>query len=279
MFLIVLALLPAIALAVWIYRQDKIEREPRKLLWKIFFLGVLSVIPTIILELILGDVVGLFFEETSVAYIVLDNFICVAVVEEYWKMKAAKKAAWKDPAFNYKFDAIVYCVTSALGFAAIENVIYVMDGGLDTAISRMLLSVPSHAIDGVIMGYFFGMAKEADLKGDKKRRKQCLRRSVFVPAIEHGIYDTSLSLDSDWLMLFFLLFVIVIDIWAYRFVKKQARQDRELVHREAEPVQMGTEFAQSGAGYVQQSTEYVQLGTGYVQQSAEPMQQSTEIVS
>ena len=38
------------------------------------------------------------------------------------------------------------------------------------------------------------------------------------------------------------LFVIVIDIWAYRFVKKQARQDRELVHREAEPVQMGTEI-------------------------------------
>ena len=113
-------------------------------------------------------------------------------------------------------------------------------------------------IDGVIMGYFFGMAKEADLKGDKKRRKQCLRRSVLVSAIEHGIYDTSLSLDSDWLMLFFLLFVIVIDIWAYRFVKKQARQDRELVHREAEPVQMGTEF---------------------VQQSAEPMQQNTEIVS
>lgn len=257
MFLIVLALLPAIALVAWIYRQDKVEKEPGKLLWKIFFLGVLSVIPTIILELILGDVVGLFFEETSVAYIVLDNFICVAVVEEYWKMKAAKKASWKDPAFNYKFDAIVYCVTSALGFAAIENVIYVMDGGMDTAITRMLLSVPSHAIDGVIMGYFFGMAKEADLVGDKKRCKRCLRQAVLIPAIEHGIYDTSLSLDSDWLMLFFLLFVIVIDIWAYRFVKKQARQDRELVHREAEPVQMGTEFAQSGAGYVQQSTEIV----------------------
>ncbi len=229
MFLIVLALLPAIALVVWIYRQDKVEKEPGKLLWKIFFLGVLSVIPTIILELILGDVVGLFFEETSVAYIVLDNFICVAVVEEYWKMKAAKKASWKDPAFNYKFDAIVYCVTSALGFAAIENVIYVMDGGMDTAITRMLLSVPSHAIDGVIMGYFFGMAKEADLVGDKKRCKRCLRQAVLIPAIEHGIYDTSLSLGSDWLMLFFLVFVIAVDIWAYRFVKKQAKQDKELV--------------------------------------------------
>lgn len=228
MFLIVLALLPAIALAVWIYRQDKIEREPRKLLWKIFFLGVLSVIPTIILELILGDVVGLFFEETSVAYIVLDNFICVAVVEEYWKMKAAKKAAWKDPAFNYKFDAIVYCVTSALGFAAIENVIYVMDGGLDTAISRMLLSVPSHAIDGVIMGYFFGVAKEAELAGNKKRRKRYLKLSVFMPMIEHGVYDSALSLDADWIFVFFFLFVIAVDIWACKFVKKQSRQDRKL---------------------------------------------------
>ena len=229
MFLIVWALLPAIALVAWIYRQDKVEKEPGKLLWKIFFLGVLSVIPTIILELILGDVVGLFFEETSAAYIVLDNFICVAVIEEYWKMKAAKKASWKDPAFNYKFDAIVYCVTSALGFAAIENVIYVLDGGMDTAITRMLLSVPSHAIDGVIMGYFFGMAKEADLVGDKKRCKRCLRQAVLIPAIEHGIYDTSLSLGSDWLMLFFLVFVIAVDIWAYRFVKKQAKQDKELV--------------------------------------------------
>lgn len=229
MFLIVLALLPAIALVVWIYRQDKVEKEPAKLLWKIFFLGVLSVIPTIILELILGDVVGIFFDEGSLAYIVLDNFVCVAAVEEYWKMKAAKKAAWKDPAFNYKFDAIVYCVTSALGFAAIENVIYVMDGGLDTAVTRMLLSVPSHAIDGVIMGYFFGMAKEADLVGDKKRCKRCLRQAVLIPAIEHGIYDTSLSLDSDWLMLFFLVFVIAVDVWAYRFVKKQAKLDKELV--------------------------------------------------
>ena len=40
MFLIGLALLPAIALVVWIYRQDKVEKEPRGLLWKIFLFGV-----------------------------------------------------------------------------------------------------------------------------------------------------------------------------------------------------------------------------------------------
>ena len=159
MFLIGLALLPAVALVVWIYRQDKVEKEPKGLLWKIFLFGVLSVIPAMILEIILEEIFLVFVEENTLCYVILDNFIGVALIEELCKMKAAKWAAWKHPAFNYKFDAIVYCVTSALGFAAIENVIYCLDGDLGTAVTRALLSVPSHAIDGMIMGYFFGVAK------------------------------------------------------------------------------------------------------------------------
>ena len=215
MFLTGLALLPAIALVVWIYRQDKVEKEPGGLLWKIFLFGVLSVIPV-------------FMDADTLCYVILDNFIGVALIEELCKMKAAKWAAWKHPAFNYKFDAIVYCVTSALGFAAIENVLYCLEGDIGTAVTRALLSVPSHAIDGVIMGYFFGVAKEAELAGDKKRRKRYLKLSVFMPMIEHGIYDSALSLDADWIFVFFFLFVIVVDVWAYKFVKKQSGQDREL---------------------------------------------------
>ena len=216
MFLTGLALLPAIALVVWIYRQDKVEKEPGGLLWKIFLFGVLSVIFLV------------FMDADTLCYVILDNFIGVALIEELCKMKAAKWAAWKHPAFNYKFDAIVYCVTSALGFAAIENVLYCLEGDIGTAVTRALLSVPSHAIDGVIMGYFFGVAKEAELAGDKKRRKRYLKLSVFMPMIEHGIYDSALSLDADWIFVFFFLFVIVVDVWAYKFVKKQSGQDREL---------------------------------------------------
>lgn len=147
MFLTGLALLPAIALVVWIYRQDKVEKEPRGLLWKIFLFGVLSVIPAMILEIILDEVFlvfMVFMDADTLCYVILDNFIGVALIEELCKMKAAKWAAWKHPAFNYKFDAIVYCVTSALGFAAIENVLYCLDGDMGTAVTRALLSVPSH---------------------------------------------------------------------------------------------------------------------------------------
>ncbi len=228
MFLIALALLPAIALVVWIYRQDRVEKEPKGLLWKVFLFGVLSVIPAMILEILLEEVFLVFVDEDTLCYVILDNFIGVAMIEELCKMKAAKRAAWKHPAFNYKFDAIVYCVTSALGFAAIENVMYCMDADIETAVTRALLSVPSHAIDGMIMGYFFGVAKEAELVGNRRRRKRYLRLSVFMPMIEHGIYDTALSLDSDWILLFFFLFVIAVDIWAVKFVKKQSKEDRKL---------------------------------------------------
>ena len=228
MFLIALALLPAIALVVWIYRQDRVEKEPKGLLWKVFLFGVLSVIPAMILEILLEEVFLVFVDENTLCYVILDNFIGVAMIGELCKMKAAKRAAWKHPAFNYKFDAIVYCVTSALGFAAIENVMYCMDADIETAVTRALLSVPSHAIDGVIMGYFFGVAKEAELVGNRRRRKRYLRLSVFMPMIEHGIYDTALSLDSDWILLFFFLFVIAVDIWAVKFVKKQSKEDRKL---------------------------------------------------
>ena len=72
-----LALLPAIALVVWIYRQDKVEKEPRGLLWKIFLFGVLSVIPAMILEIILDEVFLVFVDADTLCYVILDNFIGV----------------------------------------------------------------------------------------------------------------------------------------------------------------------------------------------------------
>ena len=68
MFLTGLALLPAIALVVWIYRQDKVEKEPRGLLWKIFLFGVLSVIPAMILEIILDEVFLVFVDADTLCY-------------------------------------------------------------------------------------------------------------------------------------------------------------------------------------------------------------------
>ena len=178
MLLAGLALLPTIVLVAWIYRQDKVEKEPKGLLWKIFLFGVLSVIPAMILEIIFEEILLVFVEGYTLYYVILENFIGVALIEELCKRKAAKMAVWKHPAFNYKFDAIVYCVTSALGLATIENILYEMDADISTALTRAVLSVPSHAIDGVIMGYFLGEAKAAELQENRARKKHYLRLSI-----------------------------------------------------------------------------------------------------
>lgn len=228
--LVFLAVLPALVLVVWIYKKDKVEREPIGLLLKIFLFGVISVVPAVALELLFEVVLEEFIpDESALAYVIIDNFLGVALIEEFCKLKAAKLAAWKHPAFNYKFDAIVYCVTAALGFAAIENVFYVLEGGVATAAMRALLSIPCHAVAGIIMGYFFGVAKEAESYGDRRRRRRYLRLGVLMPTLEHGIYDSALSLDYDWIFIVLIVFVVIVDIWAICFVKKQSAADREIV--------------------------------------------------
>lgn len=61
--------------------------------------------------------------------------------------------------FNEPFDGITYAVMVAMGFATLENVFYVRDGGLEVALLRMLTAVPAHATFAVAMGYFVGLAK------------------------------------------------------------------------------------------------------------------------
>ena len=84
-------------------------------------------------------------------------------MEEGGKYFVLKHKTWRHPAFNYTFDAVVYAVTAALGFAVAENILYVMDGGVGVALLRAAVAVPGHAFDGVFMGYYYGIAKTAQL--------------------------------------------------------------------------------------------------------------------
>lgn len=228
MGLLFIALFPPLILLYYIYRRDKIEKEPKRLVLKVFVLGILSTIPILIGEICAEGVLDFFLEDqTAYLYIFLDNILCVGLIEEYFKYRAAK-SIWKNPEFNFMYDAIVYTVTAALGFAAIENVLYVLEEGFSVGIMRALLSIPGHATDGVFMGLFFGAAKYSELHNDKKGKKTNLRKAIWVPTILHGIYDALLSMDDDMSYLVFLLFVVIVDIVAIRKVKKMSREDHPL---------------------------------------------------
>ena len=174
--IILIAVLPAVAMMIFIYLQDNHEREPIGLLLKIFGLGILSAIPAIALEALAELVLGVTFGGVGeITYHAISAFFGVAIIEESVKFLAAYLVTWRNKHFNYKFDGIVYCLFGSMGFAAIENVIYLLSGTSGTlkgvltlGIQRSLLAIPAHAMCAIFMGYYYGNAKFLKSYGDRR---------------------------------------------------------------------------------------------------------------
>jgi RsiW-degrading membrane proteinase PrsW (M82 family) len=223
--LILAALLPAIILLVRVYRLDTIEKEPASLLWRLVAFGALSGIAAMAIEWALMWVLDQFFTKGTLLYLVLENFVVVACTEELCKRWPVKRFAWNSPAFDYRFDAVVYCVFSALGFAALENVLYVAQYGFSTAVTRALLSVPGHFFFAVYMGLYLGEAKLAERLGEPARFDRFMSASLLVPILLHGFWDFLLSFESWPTTIVFYVFVIVFFLTANHRLTVASRTD------------------------------------------------------
>ena len=233
-FLLLAALVPAAFLMVQVYRLDRIEKEPAGLLLKLALFGALSGLAAGAIEGALTRVLDVTLGGSTLR-LVLENFLAVALVEEACKRWVVLKFAWNHPAFDYRFGAVVYCVFSALGFAALENILYVAEYGFAVAVSRALLSVPGHCFFAVYMGIYLGQAKMAEramqryyIELPDETPGQYLRASLLVPTLLHGFWDFSLSVGG-WLMtILFYLFVLAFFIDAYRKLRFAAGSDEQL---------------------------------------------------
>ena len=233
-FLLLAALVPAAFLMVQVYRLDRIEKEPAGLLLKLVLFGALSGLAAGAIEGALTRVLDVTLGG-GMLRLMLENFLAVALVEEACKRWVVLKFAWNHPAFDYRFDAVVYCVFSALGFAALENILYVAEYGFAVAVSRALLSVPGHCFFAVYMGIYLGQAKMAEramqryyIELPDETPGQYLRASLLVPALLHGFWDFSLSVGGGLMTVLFYLFVLAFFIDAYRKLRFAAGSDEQL---------------------------------------------------
>ena len=233
-FLLLAALVPAAFLMVQVYRLDRIEKEPAGLLLKLVLFGALSGVVAGAIEGALTRVLDVTLGG-GMLRLVLENFLAVALVEEACKRWVVLKFAWNHPAFDYRFDAVVYCVFSALGFAALENILYVAEDGFAVAVSRALLSVPGHCFFAVYMGIYLGQAKMAKramqwyyIELPDESPGQYLRASLLVPTLLHGFWDFSLSVGGGLMTVLFYLFVLAFFIDAYRKLRFAAGSDEQL---------------------------------------------------
>lgn len=155
--LLALAIAPGLCIALYIYLKDKHEREPVGLLIKSFFFGMLSVVVTLMIDIPLEKYLNI--DKQDLAQEAVYAFLIVALVEEASKYLFVRGVLFRNPNFNEPFDGIVYSVMVSMGFATLENIMYVVDGGYGVAIMRMFTAVPAHAAFAVLMGYYLGLSK------------------------------------------------------------------------------------------------------------------------
>lgn len=202
--LIVVALTPCIAFALAIYFADRYDKEPLKYLLLVFFLGCVMTLPALVLERVLL----MLNSWTGIAGIFYKSFVVIAIVEESLKWIIVYKVVYKKPFFDEPLDGIIYSAFVALGFASIENVIYVVfrySHVPDIALYRAVISVPAHCLYAITMGYYLGLSKFS-----KKRTKLLLSKSFFMPIIYHGFFDFILMGKFKPFKLYFFAYLLLL---------------------------------------------------------------------
>jgi len=177
---------------IYIYIKDKYEREPIGLLLKNFGLGASA---SVLITLLIGAFGNFFLPVTNPESVVqqfIKAFVVVALVEEFSKYVIVRYYAQRNKEFDEPFDGIVYAVMVSMGFAALENIMYVFQYGMSNGILRAFTAVPAHAAFGILMGYFMGKAKFAKAKKDKIRLNLT---GLFAATLFHGAYDFFLFIN------------------------------------------------------------------------------------
>ena len=214
MAILLASLAPVLIILFYIYFRDKYDKEPLGLLLKALLMGIVIIVPVIFIERLLMNLIP---QSSKVAAAAYHAFVVAGSTEELFKFLVLYLLVWKSPSFDEKFDGIVYAVFVSLGFAGVENVLYVMDGGMQTALTRALTAVPAHAIFGITMGYYLGIARiYKELKGPY------LARALLVPILLHGIYDFILMVEVGWLLLLFIPYVIILYIMGMKKMKEHS---------------------------------------------------------
>jgi protease PrsW len=231
MSLLIASITPVMIFLYLIYRKDKVK-EPLKLLAKCFFGGFLS----LALALLIDEPIAPFGESLSNPFFkaFYEAFLVAAAPEEFAKFVVLYWLVWKSKDFDQHYDGIIYAVFVSLGFALVENILYVFEGGMGVAMMRAVLSVPGHGFFAVLMGYYFSLARFHE--GPERRKYLIL--SLAFPILFHGLYDFALMYAGEEdvnpfiIVLLIILFTyVVIRLWRVGFKKigLHLQKDQETV--------------------------------------------------
>ena len=225
--LIIAAVLPAFLLLLYVYRRDRLEPEPRRLLLFLLLWGVAATFLAVLSESVGAILLAYFLPggENSFAYGVWMYFVVVALSEEGFKYLFLRWRTWRSPEFNCRFDGVVYAVFVSLGFALWENIGYVTMYGLGAALMRAITAVPGHASFGVFMGAYYGLARSSENQGRHSLSVFWRVLAVLVPTLIHGMYDYIAVNEESLFSPTFVVFVLAVFGLAFVLIRRLSKRD------------------------------------------------------
>ncbi len=229
------SIIPTIIIAIFIYKLDK-HKEPLKLLIELFIGGILStfivLLLTISLRLIYPNITIINNSISSIR-LFINIFITIGIIEEFSKWIITYKISYNHKEFDEIFDIIVYSIFVSLGFATLENILYVVDSETValTAIIRGFLSIPAHTALGIIMGSFLGLAKISEINKNYYGKKQYLLYSIIIPIELHTIFDFCAISTNKYVSAFFYIYIVILFIFAIIIVRQFTKKNIKMKPR------------------------------------------------
>jgi RsiW-degrading membrane proteinase PrsW (M82 family) len=226
LILLLSAVAPALLIMYLVYRHD-LEKEPIRMLVIAFAGGVLSVFVSLLFSTPLSSLTSMM--PSALIRSFYDAFFLAAIPEElakwlifYWLIRKAKD-------FDQYYDGILYAIFISMGFALVENVLYVFQGGFSVAILRAVLSVPGHMLFAIPMGYYLSLSKFE--QGNLAIKHQWY--SFLIPVLLHGTFDFILmyahakSDTNPAIIIPLFIAFLVFDIYMWRLGLRKLKTMRE----------------------------------------------------
>lgn len=204
--LILLAIVPALAIAAYIYIRDIREPEPSGLLVLTLLYGATAFFISRGIGFLLHNFI--YTDDSGAMQQLISAFVFVGLLGEGFKFLFLRGMTFYYKSFNQPFDGIVYSIMMGMGYAAAENILYVINGDLDTTILRITTAAPANAVFAVIIGYFLG---EAKLTKSKMFLYSLL--ALLLAAFAHGYYDyfmQMMNVKGLWMQAGISLVIVVV---------------------------------------------------------------------
>ncbi|MBA4541692.1 MULTISPECIES: PrsW family glutamic-type intramembrane protease [Thermoactinomyces] len=208
------AVIPAVLLMIWIYKWDQLHPEPKRHVLRLFVMGALVPLPAALIERHLLITKALSPNPQSLVGILLTAFFVAGAVEELLKALFFYKGIYRHREFDEPIDGVVYAVAVSLGFAMVENILYVSSYGLATAFLRSVTAIPGHMFFGIIMGYYFSRAKMG---------RSRLSAAFAIPAFFHGVYDSFAMSDGFRANVALLVYLLILLFFSLNIISRLKR--------------------------------------------------------